>query len=98
MSLQRLGDKALRRIERTIGEPVLRGWANGGSVFGFVTPDHRHGWWTKRTEEWGWEATGGCVSSCWETWPDDFPPLPEPAAPLAPVFQPPPPARVPRWS
>jgi hypothetical protein len=48
-----LGAKALRRIERAVGEPVLRGWSHGGYVMGFVTPDHRHGWWDKKTGKWG---------------------------------------------
>jgi hypothetical protein len=53
VSAQMLGAKALRRIERAVGEPVLRGWSHGGYVMGFVTPDHRHGWWDKKTGKWG---------------------------------------------
>lgn len=72
MSAQRLGPKALRRIERTIGEPVLRGWSHGGYTFGFVTPDHRHGWWSKATGEFGWFEPDDDIhyTSCREQWPD----------------------------
>lgn len=57
MGTQRLSAKACRRIERVIGEPVEFGTASGGYVMGFVTPDHRHGWWNKATGEWGWYDT-----------------------------------------
>lgn len=73
MGAQRLGAKALRRIERTIGEPVLRGWASGGYTFGFVTPDHRHGWWNKKDQSWGWYEGCQRYTSCWETWPESKP-------------------------
>ena len=66
MSAQRLGPKAIRRIERSVGEPVLRGWSHGGYTMGFVTPDHRHGWWNKVTGEWGWEDPAFHYSSCAE--------------------------------
>jgi hypothetical protein len=75
MSAQRLGAKALRRIEKDVGEPVLRGWSHGGYTFGFVTPDHHHGWWNKVSHEWGWEVDGPGpdhlthYTSCSETWP-----------------------------
>jgi hypothetical protein len=54
MGAQRLGSRRLRQIERLIGEPVLRGWSHGGYTLGFVTPDHRHGWWDKKSDAWGW--------------------------------------------
>lgn len=70
MSAQQLGAKALRRIERDIGEPVLRGWSHGGYTFGFVTPDHRHGEWNKASHEWAWEEEPLVhYTSCYETWP-----------------------------
>lgn len=73
MSSQRLGDKARRRIERTIGEPVLRAWSHGGYTMDFVTPDHRHGWWDKKTGEFGWAEPSFHYTSCRETWPADLP-------------------------
>lgn len=54
MSVQVLNDRSCRRIQRSTGETVLRAWANGGYVFEFVTPEHRHGWWDKKTGGWGW--------------------------------------------
>ena len=68
MSAQQLGAKRLRQIERLIGEPVLRGWSHGGYTLGFVTPDHRHGWWDKKTDEWGWHDNTGLIhyTSCRE--------------------------------
>jgi hypothetical protein len=74
MGSQRLGAKAIRRIERDIGEPVLRGWAHGGYWFDFVTPDHRHGYWNKTSREWRWhdDALDGRLihyNTCDQTWP-----------------------------
>lgn len=66
MSGQQLGPKSLRRIERAVGEPVRRGWSHGGYVFGFVTPDHRHGWWSKRDGSWGWNDDPIHYTSCAE--------------------------------
>jgi hypothetical protein len=53
MSAQRLSPKSTRRIATSIGEPVLRAWGHGGYTMDFVTPDHRHGWWEKKTGEFG---------------------------------------------
>lgn len=52
---------------------MLRGWVNGGYMLGFVTPDHRHGWFDKKTNEWGWHelAEVSHYTSCFEAWPDD---------------------------
>lgn len=71
MSAQRLSARSLRRIERTTGLEVLRGWAHGGYIHDFVTPDHRHGWYDKKAGTWGW-IVGDDLShytSCEETWP-----------------------------
>lgn len=72
MSAQRIGPKKIRAIERTIGEPVLRGWSHGGYWLGFVTPDHRHGMWNTVSHkvEWGYGDIGH-YTSCRETWPHD---------------------------
>jgi hypothetical protein len=44
-------------------------------MFDFVTPDHRHGWWDKKTGEWGWldENYWGHYTSCHELFPDWHP-------------------------
>lgn len=65
MSAQRLSAKSVRRIERDTGLVITRGWAHGGYTFDFVVHDvehpdrHRHGWWNKKSGEWGIEADGG---------------------------------------
>lgn len=71
MSAQQLGLRRLRAIERTIGEPVLRGWSHGGYWLGFVTPDHRHGSWNTKSHEVTWGAPVMHYTSCRETWPPD---------------------------
>ena len=77
MSAQTLNARSVRRIERSIGEPVLRGWGHGGYVMGFVTPDHRHGWWDKKTGEVEWAGHDQVIhyTSCWTTWPEQMPAL-----------------------
>jgi hypothetical protein len=55
VSVQRLGDKAIRRLERATGQDILRAWANGGYLLTFVATAHRHGWFDKKTEQWGWD-------------------------------------------
>lgn len=70
MSAQRLNAKSVRRIERTTGLSILRGWAHGGYVFAFVTEDHRHGFWRKKDQTWGWDAEPTHYSSCDEMFPD----------------------------
>lgn len=66
MSAQRLGPRTIRRLAQSTGEPVRMAWSHGGYVFDFVTPDHRHGWWSKKTGEWGWTAADRLMhySSC----------------------------------
>ena len=72
MSAQVLNAKSVRRIERTIGEPVLRGWGHGSYSHAFVTPDHRHGWVNIKTWEFGWDDPDNLVhyASCHELFPD----------------------------
>lgn len=74
MSASPLGARKLRKIEATIGEPVLRGWSHGGYWLGFVTPDHRHGWWNVKSHEVEWVAADAPsythYTSCLDTWPD----------------------------
>lgn len=73
MSVQRLGAKKLRKLERVVGEPILRGMASGGYVFEFITPDHRHGGYDLKTGEFWWvENPSHYYPSCRETWPNDF--------------------------
>lgn len=69
MSAQRLSDRSCRRIARATGQEVLRGWSHGGYVLSWVTPDHRHGWFDKKTGEWGWNKAVCHYTSCRETWP-----------------------------
>lgn len=66
MGAQRLSPKSTRRIERSIGEPVLRAWSHGGYWMAFVTPEHRHGWWHKRDGEVEWDDNPTHYSSCSE--------------------------------
>ncbi|MEC3994024.1 hypothetical protein VSR01_10885 [Actinacidiphila sp. DG2A-62] len=70
MSAQRLGPKALRRIARATDLDIVRGWAWGGYTLYFVTADHQHGWFDKKTGEWGWdESPQPHYSSCAELFP-----------------------------
>lgn len=55
MGLRPLGEKWVRRLRRITGEDIVWAVGNGGYVFGFTTADHRHGWYDKKTDEWGWE-------------------------------------------
>lgn len=68
LSAQRLSPRATRRIARSTGLDVVRAWSHGGYTMGFVTADHRHGWWDKKTEGWGWEEGDDLVhyTSCRE--------------------------------
>lgn len=55
MGVQQISRRKMNIIERETGQEVLRAWSHGGHVMGFVTPDHRHGWWDKMSGDWGWE-------------------------------------------
>jgi hypothetical protein len=70
MSAQRLSDKSIRRIERSTGLPVVRAWAHGGYVFNFVTADHRHGAWDKKTGRWEFHDNPMHYTSCAEMFPE----------------------------
>lgn len=54
MSIQRVGERKRRRLERLIDESIHYAYANGGYSWFFITDDHRHGWYDLKTEEWGW--------------------------------------------
>jgi hypothetical protein len=72
MGAQRLSDRSVRRIARSTGLTVVRAWGHGDSVMSFVTDDHRHGWWHRRTGEWGWDDPDGVLlhfTSCEEMFP-----------------------------
>jgi hypothetical protein len=71
MSAAPLSPRYVRRIERVVGEPVLRAWGHGTYVMGFVTPDHRHGWWDKKTGTFGWIEDPMHYSSCLTAWPKE---------------------------
>lgn len=64
MSAQVLSVRSVRRIERATGQTIDRAWGHGGYVFDFVTPQHRHGWWSRKTNQWGWEQNPLCYTSC----------------------------------
>jgi hypothetical protein len=72
MGTVRLGPKYLRRISRTTGLDVIRAWGWGGYTFGFVTSDHRHGYWHKRDQSWEFADPNDRwqhVASCRELFP-----------------------------
>lgn len=56
MGARPCGVKLIRRCERDVGAYVLRvnGW--GSNVFAFVTDDHRHGRWDRRTGDVAWDS------------------------------------------
>ena len=66
MSAQRLSAKSIRRIERSTPQAIRRAWGHGGYEMGFVTPDHRHGWWDKKTGNWYWDDNPIHYTSCRE--------------------------------
>lgn len=72
MSAQVLNARSTRRIARSTGLDIVRAWSWGGYTMAFVTADHRHGWWDKKTGEWEWE-TGQIFhySSCRELFPKE---------------------------
>ncbi|MET7457698.1 hypothetical protein ACWEPZ_37820 [Streptomyces sp. NPDC004288] len=71
MSAQRLSPRSTRRIARTTNLDVVRAWSHGGYSMSFVTADHRHGWWDKKTGQWEWEADPVLhYSSCRDLFPE----------------------------
>ncbi|ASR85769.1 hypothetical protein SEA_EDUGATOR_72 [Mycobacterium phage Edugator] len=74
VSAQRLSAKSVRRIERSTGLQIVRAWAHGGYTFEFVTADHEHGTWNKKTGAWSFH-TGRVVhyTSCSELFPTNPP-------------------------
>lgn len=73
MSAQVLNDRSTRRIARSTGLDVVRAWAWGGYTMYFVTADHRHGWWDKKTSEWGFDEDADVMhyASCRELFPKE---------------------------
>ncbi len=71
MSAQILSAKSTRRVARSTGLDIVRAWGRGGYVFGFVTADHRHGAWDKKTGEWEYTDPGRVLhyTSCAELFP-----------------------------
>jgi hypothetical protein len=72
VSAQVLSPRSTRRIARSTGLDIIRAWAHGGYTMDFVTADHRHGLWDKKTGDWEWE-TGRVFhySSCRELFPEE---------------------------
>ncbi len=54
MSVDILSTRSTRRIANSTGLEIVRAWGHGDYQMRFVTPDHRHGWWDKKTGQWGW--------------------------------------------
>jgi hypothetical protein len=72
MGAQRLNDKSRRRIERSTGLTIWRAFSFENTMRVFITTDHRHGWWNRLTEEWGWIEKPTHFTSCHEQFPGDF--------------------------
>ena len=70
MSAQVLNDRSTRRIARSTGLDVVRAWSWGGYTMAFVTAGHRHGWWDKKTDEWGWDEEPMHYASCRRLFPE----------------------------
>lgn len=66
MSAQRLSARSVRRIARATGLDVLHAWSHGGYVMAFVTRDHRHGYFDKKTGDWEFDPDARCYTSCRE--------------------------------
>jgi hypothetical protein len=71
MSAQILNARSTRRIARSTGLDIIRAWGHGGYTMAFVTADHRHGLWDKKTGNWQYSA-GQTVhySSCDDLFPE----------------------------
>lgn len=66
-----LNPRSTRRIAASTGQLIVRAWSHGGYIMGFVTEEHQHGWWDKKTGEWGWHAMDTpCYTSCSDLFPD----------------------------
>lgn len=75
MSAQVLNDRSTRRIARSTGLDIVRAWSHGGYTMAFVTADHRHGSWDKKTGEWEWETDRTWhYTSCRELFPKESTP------------------------
>lgn len=69
MSASIVGAKLTRQIATSTGLDIVRAWGHGGYRFAFVTSDHRHGTWNKKTGEWQWDETPSHYTSCSELFP-----------------------------
>lgn len=63
---QILNKKNTRKISESTGLDIIRAWSFGGVDFSFVTRDHRHGVWNKKTQEWEFEDKPIHFTSCHE--------------------------------
>lgn len=50
-----LSDKKTRHIAQSTGLDVIQAYGAASYTFPFVTTDHRHGLWDKKTGDWWWE-------------------------------------------
>lgn len=71
MGAQQLNARSVRRIARSTGLDVIRGWSHGGYVMCFVTAGHQHGWWNKKNEEWGFDCHPVHYTSCRQLFPGE---------------------------
>jgi hypothetical protein len=69
LSAQRLNARSTRRIAASTGLEIVRAWGHGGYTHAFVTVDHRHGWWDKKTGQWAYEDDPMHYTSCAELFP-----------------------------
>lgn len=49
MSAQQLSRRSIKRIATSTGLDIVMAWSHGGYEMAFVTADHRHGTWDKKT-------------------------------------------------
>jgi len=69
MSAQVMNERSRRRVERWVGQPVVRCWSHGGYWYGFVTADHRHGAVNKISQKIEWDENPTHYTSCRELFP-----------------------------
>jgi hypothetical protein len=68
MSAFMLSARSIRRVSRSVGFPVHAAWSHGDSWLAFVTPEHRHGLWHRRSGEYRWIATEIHYRDCPKSW------------------------------
>ena len=59
-----MSSRALRRVTEVTRLPVLKVWHSTGQRWEFVTTDDAHGWFDKKSGEWGWHEQGWHYGIC----------------------------------